>query len=205
MGLRSSVTVFPADPDHRLVGADLAAFLDRVSERFIALGEGAEASVRAGKFRKDARNVRDLMAAIDEARAQARGRADLEVRVRGEVRDAFSKFLGANHLKAEFHAFVEPRLLRAARRCAGCGWPLDNDAPSGQAACGRRGCGEARAAGAPDAAEVRACWMLRFVGEGAAGIGERFVDEGRRLEGSPFFESLEGIARAPLLEWHTQV
>lgn len=198
MGLRSSVTLFPTDPDHRLIGSDLSAFLDRVSERLIALGDGAEASVRAGKFRREARNVRDLVAAIDAARAEARGRSDLEVRLRGEVRDPFSKFLGANRLSAEFHAFVKPQVLKAARRCSGCGWPLDHDAHTGEVSCNRRGCGE----GAVSDGDVRACWMLRFVGEGADGIGERFVEEGRRLEGSPFFESLEGIARAPLHEWH---
>ncbi|MCO5172177.1 MAG: hypothetical protein M9894_38260 [Planctomycetes bacterium] len=198
MSLRSSVTLFPADPEHRLVGADLAAFLDRVSERLIALGDGAEATVRAGKFRRSARNVRDLVAAIDAARREARGKADLEVRLRGDVRDPFSKYLGANALEAEFRAFVKPHALAAARRCGGCGWPLDVDAHTGQASCARRGCGD----GEPGDGGLRACWMLRFVGQGADGIGERFVEEARRLEGSPFFESLEGIARANLLEWH---
>jgi hypothetical protein len=198
MGLRSSVTLFPTDPEHRLIGVDLAAFLDRVSERLIALGDGAEASVRAGKFRRDARNVRDLVAAIDAARSEGRGRADLEVRLRGEVRDHFSKFLGANRLTAEFHAFVKPHVLKAARRCAACGWPLDHDGHTAEVSCNRPGCGE----GAPSEGDLRACWMLRFVGEGADGIGERFVEEARRLEGSSFFESLEGVARAPLYEWH---
>ena len=200
MAPQSSVTLFPADPQHRLVGADLAAFLDRVSERFIALGDGAEATVKAGKFKRDARNVRDLVAAIDAARLGSKGRDDLEIQLRGEVRDHFSKFLGANLLQAEFKAFVKPSLLRAARRCAGCGWPLDHDAKKDSARCRRRGCGE----GQPGPADLRACWMLRFVGEGAEGIGERFVEEQRRIEGSPFFESLEGIARAPLFEWHAR-
>lgn len=200
MGLPSSVTLFPADPQHRLVGPDLAAFLDRVSERFIALGDGAEATVRAGKFKRDARNVRDLVAAIDAARRGAKGREDLAVELKGEVRDHFSKFLGANQLQVEFRAFVKPSALRAARRCTGCGWPLDHDAKTGESSCRRRECGEGR----PGPADLRACWMLRFVGDGAAGIGERFVEEARRIEGSPFFESLEGIARAPLYEWHAR-
>jgi hypothetical protein len=199
MSLQATVTLFPSDPTHRLVGPDLASFLDRVSERLIALGDGAVARVRAGKFSAEARNVRDLVAAIDAARAAARGRADLEVRLQGEVRDSFSKFLGANHLEAELRAFVHPLLLRDAQRCSGCGWPLDLDAHTGQVSCRRRGCGE----GEPADGDLQACWLLRFKGQGADGIGERFVEEGRRLEGSPFFESLEGISRANLLEWHT--
>jgi hypothetical protein len=198
MGLQSSVTIFPKDPDHRLVGTDLAAFLDRVSERMIALGDGAEATIKAGKYREEVRNVRDLVAAIDRARGEGKGKADLEVRLRGEVRDQFGKFLGAHRLEAEFRAFVKPHLLKAARRCAGCGWPLDLDAHTGQSSCSRRGCGE----GEPGAADLKACWMLRFLGAGADGIGERFVEESRRIEESPFFESLEGIARANLFEWH---
>lgn len=198
MGLRSFVTLFPTDPDHRLVGADLAAFLDRVSERLVALGDGAEATIRAGKFREQARNVRDLVAAIDAARVKARGREDLEVRIEGEARDPFSKFLGATRVAAEFRAFVKPYRLEAARRCAGCGWPLDHDGHTGEVSCNRRGCGE----GVPGEGDLRTCWMLRFVGDGADGIGERFVEEARRMEGSPFFESMEGVARAPLYEWH---
>lgn len=197
--LRSSVTLFPSDPEHRLVGPDLAAFLDRVSERLIALGDGAEAKVRAGKFHEDARNVRDLVGALDHARSTAKGKSDLEVRIRGEVRDQFSKFLGASRLEAEFRAFVKPHLLKAARRCAGCGWPLDFDGHTGQVSCTRRGCGE----GEPGQGDLRACWTLRLIGNGADGIGERFVEESRRIEGSPFFESLEGIARAALYEWHS--
>lgn len=43
-----------------------------------------------------------------------------------------------------------------------------------------------------------ACWRLQLLGEGRSGIGERFVDEGRSLHGTPFLEALEGSARARL-------
>jgi hypothetical protein len=197
MGLESSVTLFPADPAHRLVGHDLALFLDRVAERLIALGEGAEATVRAGKFSAKARTVKDLLEAIDAARAASKGKQDLEVRIVGDLRDAFSKYLGASSIQVAFHAFVMPQTLEAAKLCGSCGRPLDWDGYAGQTSCGCEEEVEAR----PD--ELRCCWLLRFQGEGPDGIGERFVEEDRRLEGSPFFESLEGAARTKLLEWHS--
>lgn len=198
MGLEATVTVFPRDPAHRLVGPDLAAFVDRLSERLIALGDGAEAEVRAGRFRGRARSTTELLGVIDAARAAARGREDLVVRLRGPLRDAFSKFLGALVGDLELRCYVRPHELPRARLCRGCGWPLDHDATSGQDDCTRPSCRDAT----PAPGALRACWTLSLRGEGPDGVGERFVDEERRLEASPFFESLEGCARAALLERH---
>ena len=196
-GLEQIVTVFPQDPAFRLVGGDLALFLDRVSERMVALGEGALARVRAGRFDAEVGTLPDLLDTLDAARIQAKGREDLEVRLWGEPRDAFGKFLGATHLEVKFQAFVQPHLLLDAHPCDECGWPLDYDGVSGETACGRCG-GET---GKPT--EVHSCWWLRLFGDGSDGIGERFVLESRRLAKSPFFESLSAAARTPLYEWQT--
>jgi hypothetical protein len=196
MGLESSVTLFPADPAHRLVGPDLALFLDRVAERLISLGEGAEAQVTAGRFSAKARTVRDLLEALDAARASAKGKHDLEVRISGDLRDGFSKYLGTSSLTLALQAFVEPRLLAQAKLCGSCQRVLDWDGYAGQTSCS---CEEETD---PLATELRCCWLLRLQGTGPDGIGERFVEEDRRLEGSPFYESLEGAARVKLLEWH---
>jgi hypothetical protein len=195
MGLHSSVTLFPRDPAHRLVGFDLAALVDRVGERLVALGDGAEARVTAGRYsREGLRSVVDVVAAIDEARVAGRGKADLELRIVGDARDDFGKFLGASTIDVSLRAFVGPQLLAGARLCAGCGWVVgDAEEPCG---CGtsERETGDA---------ELSACWWLQLHGRGSDGIGERFVEERRRLAGSPFFESLEGSARTRLLEWHS--
>jgi hypothetical protein len=196
MGLESSVTLFPSDPKHRLVGPDLALFLDRVAERLIALGEGAEAQVVAGKFSAKARTVKDLLEAIEAARAAAKGKHDLEVRISGDLRDGFSKYLGTSSLQLVFQAFVEPRDLSPAKLCASCRRVLDWDGYAGQASCSCEDETEALPG------SLRCFWLLRMTGAGPDGIGERFVEEDRRLEGSPFYESLEGAARMKLLEWH---
>lgn len=195
-GLESLVTVFPRDPRHRLVGPDLALFLDRVVERLVAVGEGALTRVRAGRFDCEAESLPDLLDTIEAAREQARGREDLEVRLHGEARPDFSKFLGATRVEMKFCAFVEPKLLLDAHPCAACGWPLDYDGVSRVSTCGQ--CGESE----PRPDELHTCWWLRLFGTGADGIGERFVVESRRLTGSPFFESLEAAARTRLYEWH---
>lgn len=198
MSLEQTVTVFPRDPRHRLVGAHLGAFLDRVVERIAAVGDGARARVRAGRFEGEVETLPDLLDTIDAARAQANGREDLEVRLSGDARPAFARYTAAARVEAELCAFVRPRLLLDARPCVGCGWPLDYDGTRRAAACNRRGCGEELA----HERELATCWWLRLIGVGAEGVGERFVEEERRLEGSPFFDALEGAARTPLFEWH---
>lgn len=198
MGLDSSVTLFPKDPAHRLVGFDLAMFLDRVGERLVTLGDGAVARVAAGRFvREGLRSTADLVRAIDAARVDARGKADLEVRIAGDARDDFSKFLGAGRVDLSLRAFVRPQPLHGARLCGTCEWPVDTQAYE-VTTCGRPVKGECD----PIDGDLHACWWLRLHGEGSDGIGERFVEEHRRLAGSPFFESLEGCARTPLHEWH---
>lgn len=197
MGLESSVTIFPRDPNHRLVTFDLASFLDRVSERLVALGDGASARVKAGKFEAEVRSVAELVEAIERARKASKGKADLEVRLRGDLREDFAKYLGASQADVSFRAFVRPQALDGAKLCGASGWPVDaQDHEVGS--CGRHATGDCD----PVDGDLRACWWLRLHGEGSDGIGERFVEEHRRLAGSAFFESLEGTARTPLLEWH---
>lgn len=199
VGLESVVTLFPQDPRHRLVGDDLSAFLDRLTERIVALGSGATARLKAGRFEAEAHTLLDLLESLAAAREQARGREDLSIRIEGEPTDEFAKFIGRGRVSLEFQAWVAPRALREARPCAGCGWPLDFDGFSSQLSCGRRDCGD----GEPLEKELECCWSLSFLGDGPDGIGERFVEESRRLEGSSFFEALEGIGRARLFEWHS--
>ncbi|MGE0712882.1 MAG: hypothetical protein AB7N76_14180 [Planctomycetota bacterium] len=53
----------------------------------------------------------------------------------------------------------------------------------------------------------RVCWWLQLRGQGERGVGERVVEEGRRLEGTDFAEALAGAARvslAELQEWRPQ-
>jgi hypothetical protein len=199
MGLESAVMIFPQDPAHRLVQDDLAAFLDRLAERLVALGSGATARLRAGRYEAEARSLLDLLESVDHARTQARGREDLRIRIDGLAQDRLAKFLGTPRVTLEFRAFVRPHVLLDACLCSGCGWPLDFDGPSGMTSCGRRVCGE----GDPVEGELKTCWWLQFIGDGPDGIGERLVEEGRRFEGSPFLESLAGISRTSLFEWHT--
>jgi len=198
MGVASTVTIFPRDPDHRLVQDDLAAFLDRVAERLVALGHGAAARVRAGRFEAEVYDLLDLLDTVNAARERSQGREDLEIRLHGDVHDGLAKYLGTPRAEAKFQAFVRPRVLLDARLCGGCGWPLDWDGYARTATCSRPSCGE----GEPRRGELRTCWWLRFFGSGPEGIGERFVEESRRFEGSRFFESLEGVSRTPLFEWH---
>ncbi len=197
MSLEQTVTIFPRDPHHRLVGEHLGVFLDRVCERVVALGDGARARVRAGRFDEEVETLPDLLDTIDAARAQSRGREDLEVRLWGDARPAFARFTASPHVEAKLCAFVRPRPLVDARRCVGCGWPLDFDGTRRAAVCSRAGCGEELA----QEGELITCWWLRLFGLGADGLGERFVEEERRLEGTPFFEALQGAARVPLFEW----
>lgn len=192
------MTIFPQDPRHRLVGDDLASFLDRVTERIAALGSGATGHLKAGRFEAEAHTLLDLLEALTAARTHARGREDLEIRIEGEASDEFARFVGRPRVDLRFRAWVEPHTHRDARPCAGCGWPLDFDAFSAQLSCGRKECGD----GEPLARELISCWSLSFLGDGPDGIGERFVEESRRFEGSSFFESLEGIGRGRLYEWH---
>ena len=200
MGLESAVMIFPQDPAHRLVQADLAAFLDRLAERLVALGSGATAYLRAGRYESEARSLTDLLASVDRARQLAKGREDLRIRIEGLAHARLARFLGTPRVTLEFRAFVHPHLLLEAKLCSGCGWPLDHDASSTMRSCGRGSCGD----GDPNGAEeLRTCWWLQLLGDGPDGIGERFVEESRRFEGSPFLESLRGISRTPLYEWHT--
>jgi hypothetical protein len=199
VSLEQTVTVFPREPQHRLVGPHLASFLDRVVERIVALGDGARARIRAGRFEGDVETLPDLLDTIDAARVQSLGREDLEVRLWGDARAPFARFTASPRVDVTLSAFVQPQLLLEARRCVGCGWPLDYDGIRGAAACNRKGCGEELA----QEGELAACWSLRLCGMGADGLGERFVEEERRLEGSPFFEALEGAARTRLFEWQS--
>ena len=201
MGLESAVTLFPRDPAHTLAGTDLALFLDRVAERLIALNDGAKARIRAGRFDAEATTLTDLLDMTRAALEQARGREDLEVRLWGPPRDAFGRYLGTRHLELKLNTFVQPHPLTDARLCA-CTppRPLDFHGYNKEYVCSRGDCEEA---GDPEAGELHTSWWLRVFGSGPDGIGERFVEEGRRIEGSPFFESLEGVSRARLFEWHT--
>jgi hypothetical protein len=207
VGLESTVTVFPRDGQHRLVGPDLASFLDRLAERVVALGSGARARVRAGRFDAEVDTIQDLTDTVEAARSQAQGREDLELRLWGPPQASFGKFLGARHLEIKFCAWVQPHLLLDAQLCPACRWPLDLEGYSEdmKLTCGRPGCpneGEFTSHTTVKE-ELRACWWLRLFGSGSEGIGERFVEEDRRLEGSSFFEMLEGCSRTRLLEWHT--
>lgn len=188
------VTLFPQDSTHRLVARDLSAFFDRLSERVIALGDGATAKVRAGSYEANAETFLELVLAIDAAREAGRGRVDLKVELAGDVRDEFARFIGSRTCKATFEAFVLPKTLKGAKRCAGCGWPLETE---GKRLSCPSGC-------KPKATRdtLAACWWLRLSGMRRGGLGERFAREGRRLRGSPFFEALQGTARTPLYEWH---
>jgi hypothetical protein len=47
---------------------------------------------------------------------------------------------------------------------------------------------------------AKVCWWLQLLGEGPQGVGERVVDEERRLAESVPFGALEGAARTRLLE-----
>ena len=191
------MTIFPQDSTHRLVGPDLATFFERVSERVIALGSGAYARVRAGRYEDQVRNLPDLVDTIDAARAISQGREDLEVRLWGDTTDSFGRFLGARTLECKFFAFVSPHTLLDAHLCLACGWPRDYDGTRKDSGCVRPGCEDDVASDE----ELRSCWSFRLYGVGPDGIGERFVEEGRRLRGTPFFEALEGACRARLFEW----
>jgi len=182
-----------------MVQEDLAAFLDRLAERMVALGSGARAQLRAGRYESEARSLRDLLESVDRARDQARGREDLRIRIEGLAQEGLARFLGTPRVVLEFRAFVHPHVLLDASLCSGCGWPLDYDGPSGMTSCGRAVCGD----GDPAAGELRTCWWLQFVGDGPDGIGERLVEESRRFEDSSFLESLTGISRTALFEWHS--
>lgn len=196
MSLSETVSIFPQSRDHRLVGADLATFLDRLTERMVALGDGAQARVRAGTFEAHPQNLPALLQTIDAAREDAQGQHDLELRLWGDARDRFSRFLGTHSVEVTFQAFVHPQVIKA-NLCAACGWPLDYDGTRKATTCNRIGCGDEVSSGQA----LAACWRVQLLGNGSDGIGERFVLEGRRLEGTPFFEALEGAARARLFEW----
>lgn len=196
MPRQHTVTIFPRDPQHRLVGPDLATFLDRVSERMAALGDGALGEVRAGTFHAHPHHLPALLEHIDAARAATRGRHDLSVRLRGDARERFYRYLGERSLDLSFEAFVLPRAVEGATLCGACSHPLDLDGAA--TACGRRACGAA----SPGDDDLHACWWLELRGDAPTGIGERFVRERRRLEGTPFFEALQGAARSRLVEWH---
>ena len=149
MGLESAVMIFPQDPAHRLVQADLAAFLDRLAERLVALGSGATAYLRAGRYESEARSLTDLLASVDRARQLAKGREDLRIRIEGLAHARLARFLGTPRVTLEFRAFVHPHLLLEAKLCSGCGWPLDHDASSTMRSCGRGSCGDGDVAAAP--------------------------------------------------------
>lgn len=183
----------------------MGAFLDRLAEHVIALGEGAGARVRAGRFESEAHTVRDLLETVDAARTSAQGREDLEIRMFGEPRDRLAKFLGTLRIELEFRAFVHPEPLHEARLCATCRRlcttcelpQFVGDTQRTVDAC--PACQHSET----EPRELNTCWWLRFFGHGPDGIGERFVEESRTLYGSRFFEALQGISRIPLYEWHT--
>jgi hypothetical protein len=190
----SDVVIFPRDTGHRLVGDHLAAFLDRVGERIVALGAGAGARVEAGSFVADVWTHLDLVEAIDAARAAGAGREDLRVTYSGDARDGFARFVGARRVDAVFHAYVLPATVERARPCAACGAPMEGR-PARARCAGGCGAGAGKGRFAP-------CWRLDLEGRPGPGLGPRFVDEGRRLTGTPFLEALAGTARTPLFEWH---
>ena len=159
------MTVFPRDETHRLIGPDLATFLDRFTERVIALGDGAHASVEVGTFHEKVSSFVELSAAIDRGREHGQAAYDLDVRLWGLTREDYARYVGARTASARFQAFVLPQRM------------------------GRGGA-------------LQACWRLTFEADGLKGLGERFVNESRRLSGSTFFTMLEGTARTALYEWH---
>ncbi len=170
-------------------------FFDRLAERVVALGAGATAEVFAGEYRMRVDTHFELVTALDEARVECQGRHDLYVRLWGDVRDDYARFVGSRTGVAHYRAFVQPTEV-GARLCGGCATPLsgrDEDL-----VCSR-GCSDA----APSAEPLLACWSLTLSGEGTNGVGERFHGEGRRLEGSPYFATFQGTARTPLHEWHS--
>lgn len=192
----SQVTVFPQDPSHRLVAQDLATFFDRLTERVIALGAGASAEVIAGDYRMRAYTYAELVTALDEARSECAGQHDLDVRLWGDVRDDYARFVGSRTGVAHFRAFVQPKEI-GAQLCSGCALPLNGrDVPL---TC-FTGCANATPAKTP----LLACWTLTLSGEGANGLGDRFHGEGRRLKGSPYLATFQGTARTPLHEWHSE-
>jgi hypothetical protein len=191
----SQVTVFPKDPSHRLVGQNLSTFFDRLSERVIALGAGATAEVIAGDYRMRAYTHTELVTALDEARTECAGRHDLDVRLWGDVRDDYARFVGSRTGVAQFKAFVQPTEI-GARLCGSCDTTLNG---SGDALACSAGCADAT----PTPALLLTCWTLTLSGEGTNGLGGRFHDEGRRLSESLYLTTFQGTAGTPLHEWHS--
>lgn len=105
------LTIYPTDPEHRLVASHLSTFLERISRHLIALGEGATAKLRAGPCAAEAKSWATLVVELNRARERCQRREDLEIRIEGPVRERFGRFLGTRTLSLRFEAFVERRTL----------------------------------------------------------------------------------------------
>jgi hypothetical protein len=105
------LTIYPTDPEHRLVASHLHTFLERISRHLVALGEGAVAKLRAGPCAAEARSWASLIVEVNRARERCKWQEDLEIRIEGPVRERFGRFLGTRRLSLRFEAFVERRTL----------------------------------------------------------------------------------------------